>query len=209
MPTLSAGNHLKAMSIHPVKVMLASGSPRRRELMSQVFTNLTIAPDLHVDESVPESVPAMLVAEYAANKKLKAYRHICPDDTILVTADTVVVCNDTVLGKPADAESARHMLQMLGGNTHRVFTGVAISYRGCTISFSDVTHVHFVPLDDETIDYYIRHYRPFDKAGAYGIQEWIGYVGIDWIQGDYYNVMGLPLRRVYSLCADVVATTPV
>lgn len=183
--------------------MLASGSPRRRELMSQVFTNLTFAPDIDVDESVPDSIPAMLAAEYAATKKLRAYRHICPDDTILLTADTVVVCDDIVLGKPADTEAARRMLHMLGGNTHRVVTGVAISYKGYTITFSDVTSVRFVPLDDETIDYYIRQYSPFDKAGAYGIQEWIGYVGIDSIHGDYYNVMGLPLRRVYALCTDI------
>lgn len=151
-----------------------------------------------VDESYPATLPPASVPEYISRKKAQAYASPLNPGEILVTADTVVIDNDTVLGKPYDAIDAARMLTSLSGHTHMVVTGVTLVTSSASISFSDTTYVEFAELSDKEISYYIDNYRPFDKAGAYGIQEWIGYIGIKGIKGDYYNVMGLPLRKLYE-----------
>ena len=179
--------------------MLASGSPRRRELLSALDIDTRVVSLHEVDESYPERLSPDKVAEYVACKKRDAYdRDSLGDDEILVTADTVVVQDGKVLGKPDDAKNAREMLRMLSGNTHQVITGVTLSTKHKTISFTSVTKVHFDSLTESEIEFYVDQYKPFDKAGAYGIQEWIGYIGIKGIEGCYYNVMGLPLHDLYK-----------
>ena len=154
---------------------------------------------LDVDEHVPSGTPAADVAEMLALRKA----HACPSemiegDTVLVSADTVVVLGDKVLGKPADRDEAFAMLRSLAGNRHSVYTGVCLRTASQTVSFTEKTDVLFRPLTDDEIAYYVDNYRPYDKAGAYGIQEWIGMVGISGIEGCYYNVMGLPVARLYE-----------
>lgn len=181
-----------------MKLLLASKSPRRRQLLGELgFPVEYVA--LNVDEHVPADTPAADTAELLARRKAMA----CPasllsGDDILVAADTVVVQDDKALGKPADRDEAMAMLRMLAGNSHAVYTGVCLRTVSKTMSFTERTDVHFRPLDDEELAYYVDRYRPFDKAGAYGIQEWIGMVGIGCIEGCFYNVMGLPVARVYE-----------
>lgn len=158
-----------------------------------------------IDESYPADLPAAEVAEYIACKKAAAYDvpHIEEasadhSDIIVITADTVVVCDDAILGKPKDEDDAYRMLRQLSGKSHQVYTGVCISTAKEQRHFSVATDVTFKELSDEEIWHYIREYKPFDKAGAYGIQEWIGYIGITGIKGSYYNVMGFPVQRVYQ-----------
>lgn len=185
------------------KLLLASGSPRRRELLSALDIDTRVVSLANVDESYPVGLSPDKVAEYVACKKRDAYD--CDSlgkDEILVTADTVVVQDGKVLGKPHDADNAREMLKLLSGKTHEVITGVTLSTKDKTISFSSVTKVQFDPLTESEIEFYIDHYKPFDKAGAYGIQEWIGYIGIKGIEGCYYNVMGLPLHDLYRHLRD-------
>ncbi len=180
-------------------LLLASASPRRRELLSALDTDMHVV-ELHdVDESYPESLEAEQVPEYIACKKRDAYdSSLLNDNDVLVTADTVVILDGKVLGKPHDAKEAAEMLRAMSGKTHTVVTGVALTTRSTSVSFSTRTLVTFDNLTDEQINYYIERYKPFDKAGAYGIQEWIGYIGIKGIDGCYYNVMGLPLHDLYS-----------
>lgn len=187
-------------------IILASGSPRRRELLSALLDGrdiaLTVDPNVDVDES--HDGPAMdplCVAPMLARRKIDAYlatRRPSPTDTV-VTADTVVIIDNQVLGKPADADEARRMLRMLSGRTHLVATAVAVAHDGHIDCSQQVTEVTFAHLTDVEIDHYISRYQPFDKAGAYGIQEWIGQIGIRSINGDYYNVVGLPLRLLHNL----------
>lgn len=185
------------------KLLLASGSPRRRELLSALDVDTEIVKLVDVDESYPADLSPAKVAEYVACKKRDAYDVTSlKNDEILVTADTVVVQDGKVLGKPHDADDAREMLKLLSGNTHQVVTGVTLSTNSKTVSFSTVTYVHFDTLTDSEINLYIGQYKPFDKAGAYGIQEWIGYIGIKGIEGCYYNVMGLPLHDLYKHLRD-------
>ena len=180
-------------------LLLASASPRRRELLSALDTDMHVV-ELHdVDESYHESLEAEQVPEYIACKKRDAYdSSLLNDNDVLVTADTVVILDGKVLGKPHDAKEAAEMLRAMSGKTHTVVTGVALTTRSTSVSFSTRTLVTFDNLTDEQINYYIERYKPFDKAGAYGIQEWIGYIGIKGIDGCYYNVMGLPLHDLYS-----------
>lgn len=180
-------------------LLLASASPRRRELLSALDTDMHVV-ELHdVDESYPDTLKAEQVAEYIACKKRDAYdTSLLNDNDVLVTADTVVILDGKVLGKPHDAIEAAEMLRAMSGKTHTVVTGVALTTRSTSVSFSTRTLVTFDNLTDVQINYYIERYKPFDKAGAYGIQEWIGYIGIKRIDGCYYNVMGLPLHDLYS-----------
>lgn len=179
-----------------MQLLLASKSPRRRELLGRLGIPLTIV-DVDVDESVPSKQPADHVAEALARLKAEGYMASLADDEVLVTADTVVVLSDQVLGKPHSRDEAERMLHQLSGHVHQVYTGVCLrSARRC-VSFTERTDVHFRHLTDTEIEYYIDVYKPFDKAGAYGIQEWIGMVGIERIEGCYYNVMGLPVARLY------------
>lgn len=202
------------------KIILASNSPRRKELLAGLDLPFEVKVIQGIDESYPASLDAYQVAEYISRKKAEAYRSLLDgtnassEDSadaqlLILTADTVVIApteneqNDqegkgVILGKPRDAEDAHRMLHMLSGKTHHVVTGVCLTTSQAQRQFSVVTEVTFKPLSDEEIDYYIEHYKPFDKAGAYGIQEWIGYIGCTGLKGSYFNVMGLPVQRIYE-----------
>ena len=179
-----------------MQLLLASKSPRRRELLGRLGIPLTIV-DVDVDERVPASLPVEQVAEALARLKAEGYTATLADGEVLVTADTVVVLGNQVLGKPHSREDAADMLHRLSGQVHQVYTGVCLRSANRCVAFTERTDVHFRTLTDEEVDYYIDVYKPFDKAGAYGIQEWIGMVGIERIEGCYYNVMGLPVARLY------------
>lgn len=181
-----------------MRLLLASKSPRRRQLLGDLGYPVEFI-SLDVDEHVPAGTPAAATAELLACRKAEA----CPsgllqNDDILIAADTVVVQGQKVLGKPVDREEAMAMLRMLSGHSHSVYTGVCLRTTVRTVSFTEKTDVHFRTLDDGELAYYVDKFRPFDKAGAYGIQEWIGMVGISRIEGCFYNVMGLPVARVYE-----------
>lgn len=179
------------------KILLASGSPRRRELLAMIAPGFAVAPGRDVDESYPSDIPAEKVAEYLSKVKADAYIDLLADDEIIITADTVVIIDGRILGKPAGRDDAVAMLRSLSGRRHKVVTGVTVTARDRSISFDETTVVEFTPLSDDEIDAYVDTFRPYDKAGAYGIQEWIGAVGIKGIEGCYYNVMGLPVHTLY------------
>lgn len=179
-------------------ILLASQSPRRQELLRGLGIPFTVCVKEGIDEIIPPHIPAHQAAEYLAHEKSNAYANeLSNGHTIVITADTIVVVGDRILGKPADAADAFDMLTLLSGNEHEVLTGVAIKSADKTVSFTATTRVWFKPLTAMEINHYISHYSPFDKAGAYGIQEWIGFVGIERIEGSYFNVMGLPIQRLY------------
>ena len=179
-------------------IILASNSPRRKELLAGLDVQFEVRIIPGIDESYPDTLPTMEIAEYIAQKKAKAYRETMADDELIITADTIVVLDDKVLGKPKDAEEARCMLHALSGKTHQVVTGVVLTTKELQKHFSVVSNVTFKTLSDNEIDYYVDTYKPMDKAGAYGIQEWIGYVGVTRLEGSYFNVMGLPVQRIYE-----------
>ena len=178
-------------------VVLGSNSPRRRELLNDMGVTFRVESIKGIDESYPASLPIEEIPAYLA--RVKADGHPLRPDELLITADTIVVLDDEVLGKPADEADAHRMLRALSGRAHRVISGVCVTTSERCESFSDTSIVHFAELTDDEIDYYIEHYRPLDKAGAYGIQEWIGNIGISGINGVFYNVMGLPTRKLYQL----------
>lgn len=178
-------------------LLLGSKSPRRRELLERLGIPCRMV-DIDVDETLSEAVAPARVAETLARRKSLAYTTAIADDEVLVTADTVVVHEDTVLGKPRSSEEAVAMLQMLSDCTHQVYTGVCLRGSESMVSFTECTDVSFHHLTLQEITYYVNTYRPYDKAGSYGIQEWIGMVGIDRIEGCFYNVMGLPVARLYK-----------
>ena len=186
----------KKMETKKLKIILASASPRRRELLAGLDLDFEVKVIKGVSESYPENLHAEEVPQYISREKAAAYQ--IADDELLLTADTVVVVDNTILGKPHDAADARRMLRLISGRTHQVVTGVTLTTAKAQKTFGVATDVTFRQLTDDEIDYYITHYRPFDKAGAYGIQEWIGYVGVTSIHGSYYNVMGLPVQRIYQ-----------
>ena len=223
------------------KIILASNSPRRKELLAGLDIPFEVKVIKGIDESYPETLDAYEVAEYISSKKAEAYRGLLDEEpsgkaseeqagkpsekasekqgeetvqTLILTADTVVIApaadeqNDqegkgVILGKPKDEEDAVRMLRMLSGKTHHVVTGVCLTTRCQQRHFSVITEVTFKHLSDAEISYYISHYKPFDKAGAYGIQEWIGYVGCTGLKGSYFNVMGLPVQRIYEEIASM------
>lgn len=191
------------------KIILASNSPRRKELLAGLDLPFEVKVVKGIDESYPPSLDAYQVAEYISQKKAEAYRDMLDENLLILTADTVVIAptaneqNDmegkgVILGKPHDAEEAYRMLCMLSGKTHHVVTGVCLTTLTEQRKFSVTTEVTFKHLSDQEIHYYVEHYQPFDKAGAYGIQEWIGYIGCMGLKGSYYNVMGLPVQRIYE-----------
>ena len=182
-------------------IILASQSPRRRELLAGLGLEFEVKTLPGVDESYPEEMPAEQVPEFIAGKKAEAYK--VEGNDLLITADTLVMVDGEILGKPHDAADARRMLRLLSGKKHRVVTGVCIKTCGRCSHFSVATDVAFKTLTDNEIDYYIARYQPFDKAGAYGVQEWIGYIGVTALHGSYYNVMGLPIQRIYQELVDV------
>ena len=179
-------------------VVLASNSPRRKELLGDLGIEFRVRTIKGIDESYPDDLPVLEIAEYISRKKAHAYRAEMHPDELIITADTVVILGNEVLGKPKDADDARRMLRELSGKTHKVVTGVTIVTTDATRSFSAISDVEFAELGDEDINYYVDNYRPLDKAGAYGIQEWIGCMGVRNINGSFYNVMGLPLHRLYT-----------
>lgn len=179
-----------------IKIILASNSPRRKELLGGLGVDFEVKVLKGVDESYLESLPATDVAEYIAAEKAAAYT--VKDDELLITADTVVIVGRDILGKPADAADACGMLRELSGKTHQVVTGVCLTTSKEQRRFSVTTDVTFKQLSDAEINYYVDKYKPYDKAGAYGIQEWIGYIGVTALSGSYYNVMGFPVQRVYE-----------
>lgn len=180
------------------QIVLASNSPRRRELLAGLGFPFEVRVLEGIDESYPHDLPVSEVALYIAGKKAEAYRQAITDDELIITADTVVIVGDEILGKPVDEADAVRMLRELSGRTHQVTTGVCLLSSDCESRFVVTTDVTFKTLTDEEIQYYVSHYKPFDKAGAYGIQEWIGYIGVTGLHGSYYNVMGLPVQRIYS-----------
>lgn len=184
------------METKRLKIILASASPRRKELLAGLDLDFEVKVIKGVSESYPESLHAEEVPQYISREKAAAYQ--VADDELLLTADTVVVVDNTILGKPHDADDARRMLRLISGRTHQVVTGVTLTTAKAQKTFGVTTDVTFRQLTDDEINYYISHYRPFDKAGAYGIQEWIGYIGVTSIHGSYYNVMGLPVQRIYQ-----------
>lgn len=177
-------------------VVLASNSPRRRELLAGMGVDFRVEVISGIDEKYPDTLPVEQVAEYLSGRKAQAYE-LRPNE-LLITADTVVISGGRVLGKPADEAEARAMLRELSGKSHRVITGVTLRSMNREVRLSDVSEVDFAELTEDEIEHYVKRYRPLDKAGAYGIQEWIGYVGITGIRGSFYNVMGLPTRRLYE-----------
>lgn len=177
-------------------IILASGSPRRNELLNAAGFDFDILVR-NVQEFVDEDLSPRALAVMLSEHKGKAYDDLSPEN-IVITADTLVSFRGKILNKPADEKEAIHMLEMLSGNTHLVVSGVSIFHKGKFISFAEETKVTFRDLDRQTIEHYVKVYRPYDKAGGYGIQEWIGMVGISGIEGDYYNVMGLPVSRLYE-----------
>jgi len=191
-------------------IILASNSPRRKELLAGLGIPYDVFVLQGIDESYPDDLPANEVAEYIARKKAKAYVNVNPNDnennsslftlhsSLLLTADTIVVCDGEILGKPRDAADAYAMLRKLSGKTHQVYTGYCLQTADKTVSGTVCSDVTFKKLSDDEITYYVEKYKPLDKAGAYGIQEWIGYIGITGIRGSYYNVMGLPVQRIYE-----------
>ena len=178
------------------KIILSSNSPRRKELLAGLDIPFEVKVLSGIDESYPEGLGVEEIPQYIAMEKAAAYD--IAEDEIVITADTVVVLGDTILGKPVDENDAKNMLRALSGNTHRVVTGVCITSADKQRKFSVVSEVTFKVLLESDIDYYVNRYRPFDKAGAYGIQEWIGYVGVTSLKGSYFNVMGLPVQRIYE-----------
>ena len=179
-------------------IILASNSPRRRELLAGLDLDFEVKVLPDIDESYPDNLPVAEVAGYIARKKATPYCALIGESDLVITADTVVIVGNEVLGKPKDAEDARRMLQLISGRTHQVITGVCLLTTDKEHSFSVTTDVTFKQLSADEITYYIEHYKPFDKAGAYGIQEWIGYVGVTSINGSYFNVMGLPVQRLWE-----------
>lgn len=177
-------------------IILFSKSPRRQELLKLMGLKFEVVTK-DVDESYPENLTPTEVAEYIATKKAKAFDNEIKNE-ILITADTIVAVDNEILGKPVDADDAYRMIKLLSGRAHDVHTGVALLHQHHVISFVDTTKVYFRELSDEEIHFYIDTYKPYDKAGAYGIQEWIGLTAVTRLEGSYTNVMGLPTERVYQ-----------
>ena len=186
------------------RLILASASPRRRELLAACDLDFVLADKFECEECYPADLAADKVAEYLSQLKSNAYPHALGEKDILLTADTVVILGDKILGKPHSEEEAVEMISSLSGATHKVVTGVTLRTAKQTISFSAESLVSFRTLEAEEVRYYVEKYRPLDKAGAYGIQEWIGYIGIEGIEGSFYNVMGLPVQRLYSTLKELI-----
>jgi len=179
-------------------LLLASQSPRRRALLKELGWPVKIVQPPNIEEVFPDHLNGEEIPVYLAKLKAEAYQEALSDDEILVTADTIVWLNNEVIGKPQNRDEALIMIKKLSGNKHQVFTGVCLKYRGVYHLLCDETNVFFRVLADWEINYYVDTFQPFDKAGAYGVQEWIGFVGIERIEGSYFNVMGLPTHRLYK-----------
>lgn len=189
---------MQKRSVGKMKLLLASNSPRRKELLAGLDIPMEVVKLKDIDETHPANLQGADIPLHIARLKMQAYDMQLQTGEVLVTADTIVWCNGEEMGKPKDATDAHRMLRALSGRTHQVYTAVCL--RSCVdnLEFVCGTDVTFADLSDEQIDYYIEHYKPFDKAGAYGIQEWIGYVGVSRLEGSYFNVMGLPVQKLYT-----------
>lgn len=190
-------------NLRDYELILASGSPRRRELLAMLDVEFRVDTSHSVDETVPDGIDASEVAPYLSRLKASAYPLREGEKKLVITADTVVLLDGEVLGKPVDEADARRMLARIQGRTQKVITGVTLRTPDRMTTFSAESEVEFAPLTDEEIAYYVSRYKPLDKAGAYGIQEWIGAAGIRRINGSFYNVMGLPVQRLYSMLKEI------
>lgn len=178
------------------KIILASNSPRRKKLLAGLDIAFEVKVVPGIEESYPQNIPVEEIPQYISREKASAYR--ATGNELIITADTVVVLGKEVLGKPVDDADAIRMLRKLSGKTHRVITGVTLTTATRQHSFHVTTEVTFKPFTDEEISYYVKNYHPLDKAGAYGVQEWIGYIGVIGLRGSFFNVMGLPVQRIYE-----------
>lgn len=185
------------------QIILASNSPRRKELMSGLGVDYVVRTLPDVDESYPADLAGAAIPEYISRKKADAYRSIMQPGELLITADTIVWLDGKVLGKPEGREGAVEMLRSLSGKSHQVFTGVCLTTTEWQKSFTAASDVEFDVLSEEEIRYYVDKYQPMDKAGAYGVQEWIGYIGVKSISGSFYNIMGLPIQKLYKELKDL------
>lgn len=186
-------------NLNRYRVVLASNSPRRRELLAGLGLTFEVRTLQNIDESYPATLRSNAIAEHISGKKAAAYRETMAPDELIITADTIVCCDGKVLGKPADTDEACAMLQTLSGREHEVITGVTVLTHERCECFSVTSRVLFAELSAEEIDFYVRQFQPLDKAGAYGIQEWIGLVAVAELHGSYFNVMGLPVQRLYQV----------
>ena len=196
MLKLSVGDMLE--NLNKYRIVLASNSPRRKELLSGLGIQYEVKTLPDIDESYPEGLDGMEIPAFIARSKADAYRSVMQPDELIITADTIVWLDGKVMGKPRDAEEAREMLRALSGQTHQVITGVCLTTPVYQKAFATMTDVTFATLSEEEITYYVDRYSPMDKAGSYGIQEWIGFIGVESISGSYFNVMGLPIQRLYT-----------
>ncbi|MDR3704857.1 MAG: Maf-like protein [Paludibacteraceae bacterium] len=185
-------------NLEKYNIILASQSPRRQELLKGLDIPFCIKVIDNIEEIYPPHLQGANIPLYLAELKASAYVDKMSENTLLITADTIVWSEGEVLGKPTDMAEAKSMLLRLSGKTHEVFTGVCIQTKQQKVSFSAVSEVRFATLTEDEIDYYLQHYKPLDKAGAYGVQEWIGYIAVEHIDGSYFNVMGLPIQRLYN-----------
>ena len=179
-------------------IILASNSPRRKELLAGLGVKFDVRLIADIDETYPDNIKSHDVAEYIAKKKADAYKQSIASNELIITADTIVILGDEIFGKPLNADDAYAMLQKLSGKTHQVITGVCLLTKNEQRVFRVTTDVTFKELEMEEIKYYVDNYKPFDKAGAYGIQEWIGYIGVTSLNGSYFNVVGFPVQRIYT-----------
>lgn len=191
------GKRIMLKNLNKYKVILASNSPRRKELLAGLGIDYEVRTLPDIEENYPDNLVGEEIPLYIACEKAEAYRESIDLNELIITADTIVWVDGRVMGKPKDEEDARCMLKALSGRTHQVYTGVCLTTVDYQESFTAATDVTFSKLTDEEIDYYIECYRPMDKAGSYGIQEWIGYIGVERIEGSFFNVMGLPVQRLY------------
>lgn len=185
------------LNLSRYNIILASNSPRRKELLSGLNIPYKIKTLPDIDESYPDNLIGEDIAIYIAKEKANAYLDQLDGNTLLITADTIVLLDGKVYGKPSDDTDAKQMLRDLSGKTHQVITGVCITTKDKQVSFGVSSEVRFAKLEDDEIEYYVSNSKPFDKAGAYGVQEWIGYIAVEYISGSYFNIMGLPIQRLY------------
>ena len=181
------------------RIILASNSPRRKQLLKEADVDFDVFVIDDIDESYPQDISVKDIPVYLSTKKSNAYNHLLENEkSVIITADTIVVLNNKVIGKPVSEDDAVNILKTLSGKMHKVITGVTVKSLHKTISFSSETKVWFKNLSENEINYYIKNHNPFDKAGAYGIQEWIGHIGIKKVEGSYFNVVGLPIQQLYD-----------
>lgn len=185
-------------NLNKYEIVLASNSPRRKELLQRMGVNFKVRTLFGIDESYPDSLRGEDIVCYISRNKAKAYQSSMAPNELLITADTIVYVDGEVMGKPKNAEQAKEMLHKLSGKTHQVITGVTIVTAKRTENFGVTSQVKFTNITDKEINFYVDNYLPFDKAGAYGIQEWIGIVAVEEIKGSYFNVVGLPVQRLYQ-----------